>query len=199
MGFSVSWVAIETEGKASILEELKLQETQEVTEEPLGEYLGVELASGYYVIYFNDFEGCNSIDLAKVSKKNVVYSAKLSEGIMYSESSCWVNGKEKWFTSHNPSISKNNLINKGELPSTLNSMITSASSEAETKDPMGSQSDVPPFLQAIAANMGGTVSVMSAQSVDHYFDIPLKLTAEITGFNYGTHIPSGFTVLASSG
>jgi hypothetical protein len=92
MGFSVSWLAIRGKEPRMVLRELSLTETAAKEWLPESDVVGCSLASGWYVVFYNE------------------------EHAMVSVASGWQNGTQLWHIVHDSECGLSHLDTAGVLP-----------------------------------------------------------------------------------
>lgn len=160
MGYSLSWVAIETAGEKALLTQLGLHATTEISEAgPEFDLSGAHLP-GWYLLVADHSDALVDEQLLKtLSGHGRVIAAMVEEHVMFSSAEEWSNGERVWGVIHVPDAGLYHIGVEGSLPDAFGAIHQRQFTEQE-KD-------------------GG----MDA-GVDHIIDIPLELAAAITGFRH---------------
>ena len=157
MGFSLAWFAVQGLSPDEFLERAGFEDTGEVDEYFEEEHSGGELPGGWYVVVTNDFGLLDAGKLAQWSAGARLVAVALDEGSMNALAMEWRDGKQAWSVSHDGSEGGDTLEVEGRLPDVFEELKQEA--------------------MAVQAEAEGGM-------VDHVFDIPLDLAAEITGFRH---------------
>lgn len=157
MGFSLAWFAVQGVSKDAFLERTGFEDTGEIDEYFEEAHSGGELPGGWYVIVTNDLALFEAGKLAAWSAGGRLAAVAVDEGSMNSVATEWRDGKQVWSLSHDGSEGGETLEVEGTLPDVFEELKTEA--------------------LAVQAEAEG-------EPVDHVFDIPLDLAAEVTGFRH---------------
>lgn len=160
MGYSLSWVAIETAGEKALLTQLGLHATTEISEAgPEFDLSGARLP-GWYLLVADHSDALVDEQLLKtLSAHGRVIAAMVEEHVMFSSAEEWSNGERVWGVIHVPDAGLYHIGVEGSLPDAYGAIHQRQFTEQE-KD-------------------GGQDA-----GVDHIIDIPLELAAAITGFRH---------------
>jgi hypothetical protein len=158
VGFCTSWIAIRGKGKPQLLNELCLVDTTEsdlANESPIS---GAEFNSGWFLLVLKDIEHpyVGEEFLARLSRDCEAVGAQVFEGIMYSSSFPFRNGKREWKITHHPEDGIEGIETDGVFPAEFELI----------------KSD----LEKRQRESG------DAEGVDYIFDVPLKMAESICGY-----------------
>lgn len=161
MGFSISWIAVQTDKHDAIFELLEVTPTTEEDEYFESQFSGSALHNGWFLLVGQDCDNrlVQKDILRELSKFGPSVACSVEEHVMYSSAEYWVSGVKQWFASHDAQKGMYNLETTGVLPESFENIKTTA-----FKD------------QAVE---GGEQA-----NVDLIFDIPLLLAAELVGFKH---------------
>ncbi len=157
MGFSLAWFAVQGVDKETFLERTGFEDTGDIDEYFEEEHSGGELPDGWYAIVTNDLGLFEAGKLAAWSAGARLVACVVHEGAMSSLATEWRDGKQVWSVSHDGSEGGDTLEVEGTLPEVFEELKAEA--------------------LAVQAEAEG-------EPVDHVFDIPLDLAAEVTGFRH---------------
>lgn len=160
MGYSLSWVAVETAGEEALRTEFGLQATGETSEVgPEFDLSGAHLP-GWFLLVADHSDALVDEQLLKsLSSHGRVVAAMVEEHVMFSSSEEWLNGVRVWGAIHVPDAGLYHIGVEGSLPETYTAIHARQFNE-QKKD-------------------GGQDA-----GVDHIIDIPLELAAAIIGFRH---------------
>jgi hypothetical protein len=167
MGWSCSWVAVRGKPGEHLLAELGLRATGERVEFPEGEWFGVSLSSGWYLVLRADHSQPTefrdrALEALSSSCEMIVGSAE--EHVMVSSMAFWKEGERKWRVVHDAQEGAYHLACDGDLPASYAGFV----------DTYRKQQD---------AEGGDTADV------DMIFEVPLALGVELTGFRHDADVP----------
>ena len=176
MGFAISWLAISGKDSQQVLDELQLSrsgETEEIPESPVS---AVQLPSGWFLIFANEFGSSLVTDhtLQNLSIGCTVVSCQVEEHVMFSSATCHSNGNSKWHVSHDAQESIYQLSTSGDLPPEFSGIYADLKKEQDTAG--GDKADV-----------------------DYIHDVPVSLAKAVTSFRHDEDIqgsnPEPFEIL----
>lgn len=179
MGFSFTSIAVRGGTRDGVLAALGLRGTNTHEQIPESEITGASLPSGWYLVTDNQGYPAFTEDatLKGLSETAEVATWFVEEHVMCSAASMWANGREVWSVRHAAEQSIEHLETKGILP------------------PMFAP--ISERLRAAQAADGGEKA-----KVDHIFDIPVELVAQLTGYRHDREMPelgdSAFEVLTTT-
>jgi len=177
MGFAISWLAVSGKLPQQVLVELGLACTGENEEIPESPVLAAHLPGDWFLIFANEFDSPLVADnvLQSLSTGCTVVSCQVEEHVMFSSSSCHLNGSETWHVSHDAQENIYQLSSRGQLPPQFNAI--HALLRQEQDDAGGDKADV-----------------------DYIHDVPIALAKAVTSFRHDEDIPGSgpepFMVLA---
>jgi hypothetical protein len=161
MGFSIAWIAVQTENHDSIFELLDVSPTNEEDEYFESKFSGSALKNGWFLLVG---QGCENRLVQKdvlsdLSELGPTVACSIEEHVMYSSVEYWSSGSKKWSASHDAQKGMYNLETSGALPDSFDSFKIKLSKDQDAEG--GEKADV-----------------------DLIFDIPLLLASELTGFKH---------------
>jgi len=162
-----------------VLATLGLRGKNVFEEIPEADITGAALPSGWYLVTANRGHPAFMDDatLKRLSESSDVVTCFVEEHVMCSAASLWAGGRQVWSAMHAGDQSIEHLETKGSLPPVFASI-----------------SD---RLRAEQAAAGG-----KSAEVDHIFDIPVEMVAQLTGYRHDRVMPElgdrAFEVLAST-
>ena len=167
MGWSCSWVAVRGKPGERLLAELALRATGERVEFPQGEWFGVSLPSGWYVVLrANHCEpkefGDRALEALSGGCEVIVGSAE--EHVMVCSVGLWKDGERKWWVQHDAQEGTYHLACEGTPPASYAGFVHTYRKEQDAE--------------------GGATA-----DVDLIFEVPLALGTELTGFRYDADVP----------
>lgn len=163
MGSSLSYLATKDIPKEEMWEGLKLSpifgDEASKFERTRNQKIGATLENGWYVIVdlSEHLQKQNDL-LAKLSEKTCVLVGSIEEHVMDARVTCWQNGKKVWEVIHNAETSDDHLQVEGTPPAEFGAIKEQALEQGEEDD-----------------------------GVDYYFEIPVALYHQITGYRYDQH------------
>jgi hypothetical protein len=173
MGFHVGWIAVHGKPPSQVRSELGLVETDSREFVPESELTGVELPSGWYLVF------CNSLaapeleveNLSDLSRGANVMSFLVEEASMISAAQGYAEGEQTWEVVHDSNEGREHLLTQGVLPPSF----------ASVRDKL---------MRELKEDKRGA---------DHLFDVPADLSKSIIGFRHDEDIAGiegdAFTVL----
>ncbi|HTI87342.1 MAG TPA: hypothetical protein VL966_12110 [Alphaproteobacteria bacterium] len=116
MGFDISWIAVESRGKADLLDKAGFRDSGE--EDPAYEspFCGAELPTGWFVLFANDSEFVSPKRLAFLSADCRLVACRAHEETMTSGAFCYENGRELWSVHHDCEKDLRDLSISGSPP-----------------------------------------------------------------------------------
>jgi hypothetical protein len=158
VGFNISWLAVRGKSPSQVCSELNLEKTDEQSPFPESEVASVELDSGWYLVHFNQPDSIVLSDnsIKNLSKKAEVVTCAVSEVVMISMASSFVDGMFKWSVVHDSNEGLEHIEEKGNLPEHYQ----------DIKNRLFEQ------LQA------------DPDSCDYVFDLPIELAKSLTTFRH---------------
>lgn len=173
MGFSVAWLAVPKKAKAETISALGLRETEVREEMPESPLLGADLATGWYLLWFDRASpaALKPESLRRISSGTELITCQVEEHAMISIASHWVDGAERWCVMHDSEDGLTNLEVIGSPPAALE-----------------------PIRTKLMALQNGVTNV------DYVFDVPVELAEVFVGFRHDSAFDDEdgkmFTVLA---
>jgi hypothetical protein len=159
MGYSISWIAFETEDREEALRLLGLTDTGEPDDANDAPVSGAVLPTGWFVVFFNDFGFVTPERLARLSAGRTIIACQVEEHVMASASDCYEDGRRVWSVSHVSENGPFDLTAEGDLPDGFADLRNSLFKEQEAAG--GAEADV-----------------------DYIFGIPVQLAQKICGYRY---------------
>jgi len=159
MGFSISWVAFKDLSKAEVLERAGFRDSGVVDEANEAPFSCAELPTGWVVLFANDFDYGAPEHLVGLTAGAMALSCQAEEHIMFSAAHCYTNGREAWSVAHDSERGLYDLSTRGNLPREFPLIKTRLTRQQD--------------------DSGG-----AASDVDHTFDVPVELAAELTGYRH---------------
>jgi hypothetical protein len=172
MGFAISWIAFKEKTVTQVAETLGLAPSGELEEVPESLFSGVQLNTGWYVVFINEYghRFVSERSLGRASEHSDVVAANVEEHVMFSSAEGWKSGKLAWKVSHNPELGLCHLEEQGEHPL----------HDLEIK-------------QRLLASQQH--EDQGEHQIDFVFDIPLELAEAIVGFKHDKVMQERFEVL----
>ena len=159
MGYSISWIAFQTNDKHRALSLIGLVDTGEADEANEAPVSGATLPTGWYVVFFNDYSFTTPERLATFSADCAVVACQVEEHVMASGSFLYEEGRRVWSVTHESERGRYDLSVDGEPPDVFCSL----------RDSLFEEQD----------GAGGEKA-----DVDFVFDIPVQLAAELCGYKH---------------
>jgi hypothetical protein len=178
MGFDISWLAVKGKNQQIILDQMGLDKTNSFGEFFDHPVTGFSLPDGWYLIVMDDRANKYIPDelLAKMSAGCIITTCQIEEYTMYSSVAQWENGKLSWAVVHDGDKAKDDLTVTGTPPEAFGAIRDDYAESQKEDDEAGEE------------------------EVDWYFEIPLELAKQITGFKHDEVLPGipedGFEILA---
>lgn len=173
MGFHVGWFAVRGKTPSAVRSELGLVETDSRECVPESELTGVELPSGWYMVFCNDLL-CKELEaetLASLSRGAELMTFLVEEASMVSVAQGYAEGRQIWEVVHDSNNGREHLQIEGSLPPSFSAVRDRLVDELK-KDKHGA---------------------------DYLFDVPADLSKSIIGFRHDEDIAGiegdAFTVL----
>jgi len=173
MGYSIAWLAVPEKVKAETLRALGLEETGEREDVPESPLLGANLATGWYLVWFDEASpaALKPESLRSISSGTELITCQVEEHAMCSTAAHWIDGAEQWFVVHDSEDGLTSLEVIGNPPASLE----------------------PIRARQMALQEG-------VNDVDYIFDVPLAVAETFVGFRHDGTFDDGagemFTVLA---
>lgn len=167
MGFVISWIACDGKSPELLHEELGCRTSGELGEPFDYPLVGRILPSGWYVMVANRYDHAivSAPVLSRVSQGCCVIACSIEEHVMYCASSLWRDGEKCWGLEH-----------QGDREDVTDLTVTGNPPEAFRQIRQAyadKQADEPP----------------GRDRVDWFFEIPLELAGNATGFRHDNAIP----------
>lgn len=179
MGYAISWIAIKGKSKENILKFFSFSETADTEEVPESEISAAELPSGWYLIWFNQFESpfTHAAVVSKLSQDCAVITCAVEEHVMYSRTEYWEHGSQTWKITHDSQNGIYDIQTTGTAPDFFESLKSEVCARQQAEG--GEDADI-----------------------DLIFDIPLEVVKHLTFFKHDELTPEledqEYRVLASS-
>jgi hypothetical protein len=171
MGFSISWLAVQTADVAALLGRLQLAETDEEDEVFEAPISGGLLKSGWYLVVAQGEHRVTDPRVAgEISKTWPCVTSVVEEHVMFSAAHRWRGGRAEWSIVHDSGQGINHLDVAGDPPPSFAGMREAALKEQ--------------------ADEGG-----SDAEVDLVFDLPLLIAKELTGYKHDESGPEAFEAM----
>ena len=159
MGFAISWIAFKGKSKEEALVVLGLSDSGEIDEAVESPMAGASLPTGWYVVSFSDYDFVTPDRLARFSAGCDLVGCQVEEHVMASTTYIFKNGRELFSVHHQGDEEIYSLAARGDPPATY----------ANLRDRLIKEQDT----------AGGRKA-----DVDHIFDIPVQLAAELCGYRH---------------
>jgi uncharacterized protein DUF3859 len=159
VGYSISWIALKSASEAPLLSALELALTDEIEEVPESPACFRRLPDGWQLVFSNEMELLTDNQLRELSRTGDVVMGAVEEHTMFSQSEYWVHGMRVFKAHHDSSRGIRHIDIEGSLPPQL--------------------AGVPEELEAEQDH-----EQAGAGDVDFIFDIPVELSAQLTGYRY---------------
>ncbi len=174
MGYSLCWAAVRGKPRETVLAELELHSTGAREEFPESPLVGAQLPDGWYVVLSNqDVRFSDEGILERLSSQSEVVVCFVEEHVMCSSASGWTDGRKVWSLLHDAQQSIEHLENVGDPPT---SFVT-----------------IRDRLQAEQQQAGGKKA-----GVDFFFDVPVEVAKDLTGFSHNEKLEYAFEVLRTA-
>jgi hypothetical protein len=179
MGVSFTSVAVKGATRDAVLAIMGLRGTNMFEEIAESDITGASLPSGWYLVTANRGFPTFAEDatLKRLSQTAEVVTCFVEEHVMCSAASLWTGGQQIWSVMHAADRGIEHLEPKGSLPSIF--------------------APISKRLRAEQAAAGGEKA-----QVDHIFDIPVEMVAQLTSFRHDRVMPElgdkAFEVLATT-
>lgn len=192
MGFNVRYVGAKV-APDTLIADIGYQVDEEVFDHPDQEPYAVWIEeTGFSVVVLNGpvFSDAETASLTDLSQSYVISACAVSEFNMHSTAFCLEAGREVWRVHHEGDRpDKTHLVTSGTLPQTfapLKEKLMAAQMAQTPQQSTQHDQDIPDDIRAIAASIGGSVTLGGAGSaeVDYVFSIPDDLFAGATGYSY---------------
>ncbi len=161
MGFNVVNAAVVGKDPEQIFKEASLSPTHQFVDFPDDPVCGARLPSGAYGLYLNDPVLGDRI-LKKLSLSASLFRLEVSETVMFSSLTNFIDGQAAWSVSHNGGFEGTDHI--------------------ETLGP------VPDAYESILAQQKSLIG--TDDHVDFLFDVPVNLFVALGGFRYDEDLPT---------
>jgi len=158
MGFHISWLAVRGKAENVVRKELGLIEAGQREFVPEAAIQGLDLGSGWYLLYFNSpgFPPRVEHAIPDVSRGAELVACVIDEYSMLSLAFGYSNGKSMWHVLHNAQKGKRHLETSGMLPAPYHAM----------------------RVEQLAKQ------VAESRKTDNIFDVPVMLAHELTGYRH---------------
>lgn len=155
MGFKISWLAFEGMTKPSMLELLDFRDLGTEDEANEAPFSAAQLASGWSVIWSNDFGWVETQALQWLGAHGRTLTCQVHEGIMFSAVHGTEENVERWSVQHDSERGLRDLQIAGTPPDALDGIKAKLLAEQD-----------------------------GSEDVDYVFDIPVELAFQLTGFRH---------------
>jgi hypothetical protein len=162
MGFSISWLAVQTERHGELFKLAEVCPTDEKDEYYESPISGASLQGGWFLLVGKKCDNrlIQAEFLTNVSKLGATLACSIEEHVMYCSASLWNAGSESWSVWHDPQNKGiYDLEYRGKTPDSFVSLRNKIFKKQDEEG--GEKADV-----------------------DLVFDIPLLLASELTGFKH---------------
>ena len=163
MGYAISWLAIRGKSSSTVRKELGLLATGKLEDVPESKILGMELPSGWYLIFANDCGFAEGLPLGKLSQDAEVVACSVEEHVMFSYATGWRNGERHWAVTHDSNNGIQHLETDGRPPFIFNAIRERLTLEQTEAD-------------------------RNKINVDCIMDVPIELAESLTGFRHNKDI-----------
>lgn len=171
MGYAITWTAVRGLSAEAIRGRLGLRGTGKFDEVPEGAVHDADLPGGWRLVWWNRFDFDHALTMGATFPDAEVVACAVEEHVTWSGAAAWQNGRELWAVMHDASKGPNHLHVVGRLPPELDAI---CSDLLRQQREAGERNDV-----------------------NHVFDAPTRLAAELTGFRHDTGpFPDRFESLA---
>jgi len=176
MGYAVTWCAVREGAADELLSHLGLKVTDKTEQDPASAFSTVKLKTGWRLVWSNTY-ACPVLTkhLPTFHGGHEAVLCQIEEHVMASSAEVWIDGKRKWWTSHEGEDGPKGLATDGELPQCFASIREN--------------------MEVAQRAAGGDEA-----GVDYIFEIPLKVAHALVGFkhdeNYEAVVEGNFVVLS---
>src|SRR6267142_3843621 len=118
MGYALSWAAVRGAHEESVRAVMGLRSTGETDEIGESDVVGVELATGWYLVMFNK-ETIDERRLGRLSLLGEVIHCFVEDHVMFSSASGWLAGSSQWSVTHDCEKGRFHLQVDGQAPLNL--------------------------------------------------------------------------------
>lgn len=160
MGWSLSWLGFRDVPRDRILGLLNLHSTGKHDSVTHGKIGYLELPKGWKLVLF-DHKEFRDKELTLLSQRDEFVYCFIEEHVMFSKAALWKASTEVWSVAHSGEIGALDLKADGALP---------------------------PRFESIRVALMEKQQKAEESSVDHFFEIPVLLAEETTGFRYDKEI-----------
>jgi len=156
MGFRQRWIAMRDIDADEAVKQLALRRTGEFEESPESPITGAKLASGWYIVVFDQKQSaCPDYDLARTGVD--VVTCELCETTMTCQSEAWADGSRTWAMSHDPDHGITDLRVDGTPP---------------------------PHFAALRDELAAKQAAEPKDEVDYFFDLPTRTAGQFVGYQH---------------
>ena len=165
MGYSMSWLMVKGKDRDYLLNELRLEATGRSGESSDFRIAGHHLPDGAYLLVLDqcDHAFVSEKRLAQISVASEALGCSIEEHVMYVHATYWENGRNLWSLKH-----------EGDRPEGRYTIIASGSP--------------PRSFQALRDEYAAKQT--SDPDVDWYFEMPLALAKQLSGFKHDETNPT---------
>ena len=163
MGFSIAWIAVQADAADAVCKRIGLRRTGETADYADFDISAIMLFSGWYLVVFEDMDHPLQMEesLRRASEVFPILRCLIEEHSMYSSAELWLRGARIWCVAHDLQAGKRDLVVAGTVPAEFSSIRVHVTARQDEHDK--SSRGLP---------------------VDHFFDPPLLLAREMTGFEH---------------
>ena len=163
MGYSIAWMAVQADSADAVCTKIGLHRTGRTADYADFDISGIMLFSGWYLVVFEDMDHPLQKEESRrrVSQAFPILRCLIEEHSMYSSAELWLGGEQTWSISHDLQAGKRDLVVTGNVPAEFNAIRIHLTARQDDHD----------------KNTHGL-------PVDYFFDAPLLLAREITGFQH---------------
>jgi hypothetical protein len=159
MGYSLSWLAVESGLEQAVVDRFGLSPTGETSDHAADFKVSTARLPGWFLLVWESDHLIDSALLSELSNQGRVVAVFVEEHVMFSSAEEWRHGQRLWGAAHVTEVDLYHIGVTGELPASY------ASIHKEELDVQNS---------AGGKNAG----------VDHIFEIPVRLAEEIVGYRH---------------
>ncbi len=161
MGHSLSWIAFKGPPLEAGLESLGLSRSGVLGEWGRKSLTGHALPNAWHLVIA---PRCNhplvsDANLAFLSTVAEVIACCVEEHVMFSSAQMWSHGQRVWRVEHDAQLSRRHLVATGQMPASYTLALQQAQAQQDAED-------------------------RGPQEVDYYFDVPLQVAQDVTGFKH---------------